>query len=165
MYRCCLVWMIQGKSQWLRSSKTFPKSVVFFHVQNYRNVHFFISFCSISILSKFLDTLVIDVCHHNKRAWLTTVSKTKGLDWCVSGLIDSCQSSVNHVSLSSTPLQEISLHRWIFFLSLASRFFSHHGDKRVSTTPHRPINKPMRGVRTPLSQQWPKSLNSRYRNT
>ena len=33
-----------------------------------KDVHFFISFCSISSLLKSLDTLVIDVCHHNKRA-------------------------------------------------------------------------------------------------
>ena len=63
MYRCCLVWMIQGKSQWLRSSKTFPKSVVFFHVQNYRNVHFFDQF-----LFNFYPV---------KISWHTS-------DWCVS---------------------------------------------------------------------------------
>ena len=63
MYCCCLVWTIQRKSQWLRSSKTFPKSVVFFHVQNYRNVHFFDQF-----LFNFYPV---------KISWHTN-------DWCVS---------------------------------------------------------------------------------
>ena len=67
----------------LISNQTFSKSVKFFHVQTDRNVPFLINFCSISILSKSLDTLMIDGCHHNKRAWLMCVSKTKGLDWWV----------------------------------------------------------------------------------
>ena len=33
MYCCCLVWMIQGKSQWLRSNQTFPKSFCLFPSQ------------------------------------------------------------------------------------------------------------------------------------
>ena len=122
---------------------------------------FLINFCSISILSKSLDTLMIDVCHHNKRARLTHVSKTKDNVFLPSQLYV-------YVSLSSTP----SSKRFpsigeMLFLSFASRFFSDHGDQTGFNHPScaNKQGKPMRGVITPLSPWWPISLNSGYRNT